>query len=233
MSFYRIAELLVEMEPAYHTGPLSEPYRVEASGPADILIDTSPQTIQARLPGMSPEYGEYLVTGEQFYLGLVRYDGILLHASCVVTEGKAYLFSGDCGAGKSTHTSLWLRLLGEKAYILNDDKPAIRLLDGEVQVFGTPWSGKNGINRNEKVPLGGICFLSQSEENRIAPIAPLEAVPLLLEQTTRRLDAASMGQLLTTLDRVLSQCSVYRLNCNMELSAAQLSYQTMTGRTVE
>ena len=218
------------MDPAYRTKVLSEPYLAETVSPADIRIDTDPRTIKKRLPQTDADYGEYLVTGEQFYLALIAFEGMFLHASCVVTEGKAYLFSGDCGAGKSTHTRLWLRLLGDRAYILNDDKPAIRLRDGKAQVYGTPWSGKRGINRNEKVPLGGICFLQQAEENRICSLRPEEALPQLFAQTARPSDVASMAAMLTTLDRILSQCRLYELQCNMDVSAAELSYQTMTGR---
>ena len=49
-----------------------------------------------------------------------------------MVDDYAYVFSADSGTGKSTHTQLWLEHFGDRAYILNDDKPAIRLIDGKV-----------------------------------------------------------------------------------------------------
>ena len=73
---------------------------------------------------------------------------MLLHSSCVVYEDKAYLFSAPCGTGKSTHTQIWLKRF-PGAYILNDDKPAIRIMEDGVYAFGTPFSGKTDLNVNK------------------------------------------------------------------------------------
>ena len=87
----------------------------------------------------------------------------MLHASAVVVDGDAYLFSAPCGTGKSTHASLWLKYLKHKnPYILNDDKPAIRIVNDNIYVYGTPFSGKTDKNKNEKANLKGIAFLEQS-----------------------------------------------------------------------
>ena len=75
---------------------------------------------------------------------------MLLHSSAVVVDGYAYLFSADSGTGKSTHTGLWKQHFGDRAYIINDDKPAIRKVDGEWYVFGTPWSGKTDTSVNPR-----------------------------------------------------------------------------------
>ena len=95
------------------------------------------------------------------------YNGLMLHASAAALGGRAYLFSGPCGRGKSTHTRLWQQTFGEAVQVFNDDKPALRRLDGRWYAYGTPWCGKDGINLNQKWPLGGICFLEKSQENRI------------------------------------------------------------------
>ena len=67
----------------------------------------------------------YLESGFQFYRKLMDYDGFMLHSSCVVVDGYAYLFSGPCGMGKSTHTQKYLNTFPD-AVIINDDKPALR-----------------------------------------------------------------------------------------------------------
>ena len=54
---------------------------------------------------------------------------ILMHSSILEYEGKAYAFLGRSGTGKSTHTRLWRELFGDRAIMVNDDKPIIRLID--------------------------------------------------------------------------------------------------------
>lgn len=66
-------------------------------------------------PHLSLENCEYLSTGGSFYRQLAMFDGMMLHASGVVVDGKAYLFSASCGTGKSTHVRLGLKLFGERA----------------------------------------------------------------------------------------------------------------------
>ena len=83
---------------------------------------------------------------------------------------------------------MWREAFGhDKVLMLNDDKPALRLENGRWYAYGTPWSGKSGINQNKKVPLGGICFLKRGEDNRIRRLSAAEAVPLMFMQTRRAL----------------------------------------------
>ena len=143
----------------------------------------------------------------------------------------AYLFSGPCGRGKSTHTRLWQSAFGEAASVFNDDKPALRFLpDGTLRVFGTPWCGKDGINKNEKWPLAGICFLKKAEQNRIRRLEAAEALPLLLGQTTYRLYPEKMELLLGLVDRLLREVPVYELENLPTEDAARLSFETMRPR---
>lgn len=168
----------------------------------------------------------YMESGFQFYWGLLRYSGLMLHASAVALGGRAYLFSGPCGRGKSTHTRLWQKTFGPDAQIFNDDKPALRRLD-RWYAYGTPWCGKDGLNRNQKWPLGGICFLEQAAENRIRRLTPAEALPLALAQTTYRLQPRSMELLLAALDALLREVPIFLLENRPEEAAARLSYETM------
>ena len=139
------------------------------------------------------------------------YNGLMLHASAAALGGRAYLFSGPCGRGKSTHTRLWQQTFGEAVQVFNDDKPALRRLDGRWYAYGTPWCGKDGINLNQKWPLGGICFLEKSQENRIRRLSAAEALPLILAQTTYRLPPQYMELLLASLDSLLREIPVFLL----------------------
>ena len=137
---------------------------------ADITINVTPERIKAAMaehPELNNDDWEYMLTGSDFYTALIDFDGILLHSSCVAVDGVAYAFSADSGTGKSTHTQLWLKHFGDRAHIVNDDKPAIRFIDGKVYACGTPWSGKYDYSTPEILPLGGICFLERSKTNQI------------------------------------------------------------------
>lgn len=155
------------------------------------------------------------------------YNGLMLHASAAALGGRAYLFSGPCGRGKSTHTRLWQQTFGEAVQVFNDDKPALRRLDGRWYAYGTPWCGKDGINLNQKWPLGGICFLEKSQENRIRRLPAAKALPLILAQTTYRLQPHSMELLLASLDSLLREIPVFLLENRPEEAAARLSFETM------
>lgn len=132
--------------------------------------------------------------------------------------------------GKSTHTSLWLRYLADKnPYILNDDKPAIRLREDGIYAYGTPFSGKHDINENRKVKLKAICFIEQSKINFMRKVEPKEAVKLFYEQTFQNLNEQEVLKFFDLLDIILKEIPIYKLYCNMSEEAVQLSYQTMRG----
>ncbi len=221
-----IADLITEVPAAGGLASRCAAYRVETDEPAQIVIDESKYRPEA-WEGLSSELLPYMESGMQFYTQLLKFDGLMLHASAVAMDGNAYLFSGPCGRGKSTHTRLWQSAFGEAASVFNDDKPALRRLDTGWFAYGTPWCGKDGINKNEKWPLAGICFLKKAERNRSRRLTPEEALPLLLGQTVYRLYPKSMDLLLTHVDRLLREVPVYELENTPTESAARLSYETM------
>lgn len=152
----------------------------------------------------------------------------MLHASAVVVDGDAYLFSAPCGTGKSTHASLWLKYLKHKnPYILNDDKPAIRIVNDNIYVYGTPFSGKTDKNKNEKANLKGIAFLEQSNNNDIKLVSTAKAIELFLWQTMRKLNKKEMKNLLDVVEQIVLKVPIYKLKCNMSEEAVNLSYNTM------
>mgnify|MGYP005762280455 CR=1 FL=1 len=176
-------------------------------------------------PYLSDEDIEYIYTGAAFYEALLHFNGFMLHSSGVVVDNYAYLFSADPGTGKSTHTDLWVKYFGnDRAKIINDDKPAIRMINDKIYVYGTPWSGKTDQNINMKVPLGAIVFLERSEDNWVKEIEPKEAIPLILQQTIRPREPEVMIKLLDMLDIVLRRVKLYRLGCNISEEAVKVSY---------
>ena len=228
IQYYKIANLTVAMDSFGRTVEQAKPYLTKTAEDADITIQSNWKTLQATQPHLSDEDCEYLVTGGSFYRQLLNFDGMMLHSSAVVREGKAYLFTAACGTGKSTHTRLWLENFPD-TYILNDDKPALRLEDGKFYAYGTPWSGKTAQNQNIRVELGGICVLRRGTNNKNVPYTGRAALHDILEQTVRPRDPVMMGKLLELLDILMQTVPVWRLECTMEPEAALVSYNAMKG----
>lgn len=226
---YQIASLVVDMRPEGKTLLVrSEPYLTDSERNADIKINIDPFrliSMQKENPHLSYDDCEYIYTSEVFYKALLGFDGMVIHASAVSLDGEAYLFSAKSGVGKSTHAALWLEFFGNRAHIVNDDKPALRLINGSFFVFGTPWSGKTDLNTNESVPLKAIAFLEQGAENKIVKLTAKEALPLLFNQTLRF--AEEIDKLSFLLDRLLKEIPFYKLTCDISLDAVRCAYNAM------
>lgn len=228
---YSFAGLTVEMSPKHE--PLlsrAEKYLTEAKAAPDIVISV-PDEIFADYkeahPSLTDGECEYMLFGTVFYHRLVDFGGIMLHSSAVSYKGEAYVFSADCGTGKSTHTSLWMREFAGDTVMINDDKPAIRIIDGKIMCCGTPFSGKNDISDNKLYPLKAIAFISRAEENSIEPIPPSVSVPLIMGQTMRKFGEKSAERFLSLLSEILSTVPVYSLKCNMDPEAAHVALSAM------
>ncbi len=201
--------------------------------PADIVFERQKSAQEDVLEGIpvrnfSDAYLETIAVQRKIAEELFDYDTLLFHGSVVAVDGAAYLFTAKSGTGKSTHTRLWRELLGQRAVMVNDDKPFLGLAGEGVTVYGTPWNGKHNLGTNIAVPLKAICILERGETNEITPISPKEAVFMLLQQSNRPQNPRKMGKYLELLDKLSARVSFYRLKCNMEPEAAQLAYTTMS-----
>lgn len=210
----------------------SEKYRCDEKT-ADIVIPPVPKAEYERLmaaPGIDEDSAENIYTADFFYTALLKFGGFMLHSSAVEVDGKAYLFSAPSGTGKSTHVSQWLKLFGNRARVINDDKPAIRFVNGEAYACGTPWSGKSDLNINTGVPIQGICVLERSAVNFIEPLDEGTAVYSILNQTLRPKTTDYMDSLLTLLDKVIVTVPVWRMGCNISVEAAEIAYKAMSDK---
>lgn len=105
---------------------------------------------------------------------ILFFDGCLMHSSCVVLDGKGYMFLGKSGTGKSTHSQLWIKTFG--AELLNDDNPVVRIQkDGSVLVYGMPWSGKTPCYKAVSAPLEALVRLEQGEVNSFERLYKVKA----------------------------------------------------------
>lgn len=227
MKTYRIADIVVGMEVRGRTLKQAAPYEIPYTTP-EMLVYSHPEALHATQPHLSIEDCEYILTGQCFYKRLSFFNGMMLHSSCVVVDDRAYLFTAASGVGKSTHTDLWLQMLGDRAYILNDDKPALRIIDDRLMAYGTPWSGMEDRSVNRGIPVAGIAVLKRSDTNSIRPISPLEATFHLLDQSVKGWSDTGGDRFYAIVDKIVHSTKFYELSCNMDLSAAMLSYEIMT-----
>jgi len=183
---------------------------------------------EGRLPGEYPDgYLETLAVYRKLTEQLLHYGILLMHGSVVAVDGEGYLFTAKSGTGKSTHTALWMKQFGERAMMINDDKPLLEITKDGLWVYGTPWDGKHHRSTNTKVPLKAICAVNRSEQNEIRKAEPRELYPLLLQQIHRQETVLGLQQTLELLECLWKQAGLYQLYCNMEPEAALVAYEGM------
>ena len=158
-----------------------------------------------------------------------EYDILLFHGSVIAVDGEAYLFTAKSGTGKSTHTRLWREQFGDRAVMVNDDKPFLKFEGDRVIACGSPWNGKHRLGSNIMVPLKAVCILERGEENQIAQIDPKDALQMLFQQSSRPQNPRLMPKYMELIDRLAQNVSLYHLNCNMDPEAAKVSYEGMSG----
>jgi len=156
-------------------------------------------------------------------------DTLEFHASVIRQGGKAYLFLGRSGTGKSTHSSQWLKYI-EGSELLNDDNPIVRIdPDGVVRAYGSPWSGKTPCYKNISAPIGAFVQIQQYPENIIRPQKVLEAYVSLISSVSGLKDEFEMGDKINaSLDKVISAVPCYVLQCTPDERAARVCYETVS-----
>lgn len=231
-NIYRIADKNIKINSLYSfVHVYCEKYRTD--GEPDFEIEITCKDIDAERKTVKAEVAGGLLEISAVYRKIAeimpKYDTLMIHGSAVSVDGEGYLFTAKSGTGKSTHVKLWQKLLGDRAVIVNDDKPFIRISENEAIVYGTPYCGKEGLNTNISVPLKVICILERSEENRIEQINFRETFPILIQQTYHPSDREMFNRTFNLLDRLKLFVKFYRLSCNKELEAAEISYSAMKG----
>ena len=145
-------------------------------------------------------YLESLAVYRKLAHAMLEKNTLLFHGSAIAVDGQAVLFTAKSGTGKSTHTRLWREMLGDRAVMVNDDKPLLRITEDGVLVCGTPWDGKHHLSTNCAVPLKAICILEQGDKNAIGAISPKEALPMLLQQSFHPDGPAAMLRMMQAVD---------------------------------
>lgn len=143
---------------------------------------------------------------------------VAIHSSAIVYKEKAYLFLGESGTGKSTHTRLWRENV-KGCFLLNDDSPfiVIKHIDGKYvpYLYGSPWSGKTPCYKDASYPIGGIIRLSQAPYNKASRQSVLPAIRAVIPSFPPAFsyDKVLQGRVLDIVSKLLGTVGVYHLEC--------------------
>lgn len=195
-----------------------------------LTFDKDYSYAKAGLNWEDPDVGLILTSmiRTMFAQNVILHDGISMHSSTVVLDGKAFMFMGTSGTGKSTHSRLWMSAF-PGCGLLNDDNPIVRMMDGTAVVFGTPWSGKTPCYRNMNAPVAGIVRLSQAPHNSFERLEDVNAfVEIYKGCSVLRADANLHDLLCDNLTAVVDSVIVGHLDCLPDEDAARLCHTNLT-----
>ena len=109
-----------------------------------------------------------------------QYQAALVHAAAIEVDGDAWVFAGPSGSGKSHWTRQWQE---RGVTVLDEDRVALRQVDGQVWAFGTPWHAEPRLCSPQGAPVKRIFFLQQAEPDAVQEIRPAAATALLVRSS--------------------------------------------------
>lgn len=239
---YRIAEKNIEIT-SIHPDVHDYCRLYKVSGTPDFKVKTTQEDIDFERKKSTKEkiaegrpvvyypdgYLEELAVYRKIAQKMLDYNTFLFHGSVIAVDGEAYLFTAKSGTGKSTHTRLWKEYFGERAVMVNDDKPLVKVTNNTVRVYGTPYNGKHHIGNNISAPLKAVCVLERAESNNIHTITGSEVYAIFLQQVYRPTESEKLLKTLSLIDLMIKNVRLYKLCCNMNISAAEIAYNGMKG----
>ena len=141
----------------------------------DFRAEWTPATGTGRIHQSANPYSIDAVLRVVHTLVLARQGGFLLHSASAIRNGKAFLFAGVSGAGKTTIS----RLAPSDTTLLTDEISYVRQVDEQNDgyvAFGTPFTGELAkVGENTSAPVAALYLLAQGPENRIEPVAVADA----------------------------------------------------------
>ncbi len=194
-------------------------YRMDVNSSWDKAVVYCNSKIMSPLSAFTGPMGEVL-----FRNHILFRKGMVIHASAIAWEDKGILFSAPSGTGKTTQANLWKQHYNARE--LNGDRPAMRLIDGQPWVFGSPWSGGRPVYLNESAPIKAIVLLEQAPENKVRELSPIESLPRIMPRCfLPYYDKELMKIALDNLEKIVLNTSIYLLQCRPDREAVELIKQ--------
>ncbi|MCI9079331.1 MAG: PqqD family protein [Lachnospiraceae bacterium] len=179
-------------------------------------------------PSLTAEHASHIFHALRFAFLITaqQHEMFVIHSASILYKGKAWLFSGCSGTGKSTHTALWNKLYNTP--VLNGDLNIISIKENFPITYGLPWCGTSGIFTTEAYPLGGIIFLRQAAANNVITLSNYDkALSLIQRLVSPSWDAMLLQKNLDFAERIIHKIPVYRLDCTKEPEAAYTIKKTI------
>lgn len=196
-----------------------------AQGTPELFVSVSDEEIEREGVG-DKGYLESLAVYRRIAEWCPTHGAFLMHCSVVDVDGVGVAFLAPSGVGKTTHTANWKRLVGNRLTVVNGDKPLIRRTDEGFFAYGTPWSGKEGLNTNTKTPLRKICFIERAEKNRCVSLDD-DLLQRLIRQTFKPIDTTALLGTVELLDELIKNAEFYLIKCNKDPISAEIAYKTV------
>ena len=174
---------------------------------------------------MDAGYLESLAIYRKIAENMIKYNAFLLHASVIDVDGAGVAFLAKSGVGKTTHTRLWQELYKDRVTVVNGDKPLVKFVGDKIFAFGTPWSGKENLQKNTKTELQKICFIERCENNCCVPLGKEEAFERLINQIYMPKNRELFLKTLEYRDLIIKKSQFYLIRCNTDISSAEISYK--------
>jgi len=229
----KVADIAIGIENKYdYIKTMCKEYLCESEELVNISVTDAEIDAEDTEGGLDKGYLESLAIYRKIAEKILEYNGFLMHGVVLDAQGTGVAFLARSGVGKSTHLNLWQQVLNEKITVINGDKPLIRIIDGEIFAYGTPWAGKERLQKNTKIKLSKICFIERNEENECVELSKDEILERILPQIYK---PKNVAKLLVSMDLIeqMEKCEFYLVRCNMEISAAKIAIERVLESEME
>lgn len=192
----------------------------------DFRAATIVHELEASARGFVPELhplSEYLTSRVLTWAGRVE-----VHASAAVAGGRALLFVGHSGAGKTT-----MSIIAGKAgaLVLSDDRVILGMHGGRPLVWGTPWHGSGWFTSADSSELGGVFLLRHGEETRVIPLSYAETIKHLFVRAIQvRARADEVLQTHAVLEEILAVVPAFEFTFQPTVSAFAIAERAANGQ---
>lgn len=221
----KLADFNIHIDNKYeHIEKMCKNYLFE--GEADLVVSVTESEIRREETEEITDKGylETLAVYRKIAEWLPRQNAFLMHGAVMDIDGVGVALLAKSGVGKTTHMRNLKRLLGERLKVVNGDKPLIRLVDGELFAYGTPWSGKERLNNNMKTPLKKIFFVERAKESECIAYDG-DILKALLPQIYRPADTKAFVKTLELVDEVIKKTEFYLAKCTPDEASANATYE--------
>ena len=152
---------------------------------------------------------------------VVLKNGVFLHASCIVHQGRAIVFTAPKQVGKSTQATLWEKY--RDAEIINGDRVLLRKTKGQWRAYGSPYAGTSRIFKAVSASVEAIILLSQGVENIVSESNTFESLQALMEGCSfESWSRDSVMRVSDIANDLLKEISFVKLKCLPDKGAVQI-----------